>query len=173
MGTGVVGGVEQVMSGGVATSETVLGGGQLVISSGGTISGATIGGPRGAVMEIMSGGLTGAPPITFTGAATLDLDDSLHFSGTLNTFTNGNFLDLKDIAFNSATTLAFSQSSPTSGTLTVSGGGATANILLLGQYTTAQFNKQSDGQGGTFVTTTVTSAGTSDLAAAVVNTNHG
>jgi hypothetical protein len=85
-------------------------------------------------------------------------------------FTNGNFIDLKDIAFNSATTLAFSQTSLTSGTLTVSGGGSTANILLLGQYTTAQFNKQSDGLGGTFITTTVTSA--ADLAA-VVSSSHG
>jgi hypothetical protein len=39
-----------------------------------------------------------------------------------------------------------------SGTLTVSGGGSSANLTLLGQYVTANFGIQSNGVGGTLVT---------------------
>jgi hypothetical protein len=38
-----------------------------------------------------------------------------------------------------------------SGTLTVSDGIYTANLTLLGQYTTAQFTKATDGHGGTLI----------------------
>ena len=107
---------------------------------------------RGRDQEAV-GGLTTSAAITFSGAATLLRDDSVHFSGRLDKFTTGNFLDLADIAFTSATTLAFTEApSNTSGTLTVSDGIHTANILLLGQYATAQFNKNSDGHGGTVIT---------------------
>jgi hypothetical protein len=156
----------------VATSESVAGGGFITISGGGTINGATLGGVRGGTMEIRSGGLTGSAAIGFSVNGGLELDDSVHFSGTLATFTAGNQLDLKDIGFTGAT-LSYTSSNPsnTSGTLQVSDGAHTANILLLGQYSTANFQKNNDGTGGTLITTNVTSS--SDIAATLVNPNHG
>ena len=53
----------------------------------------------------------------------------------------------------------------------MSDGTHTANILLLGQYMTGNFQKNNDGSGKTLITTTVTS--TSDIAATLTNPNHG
>ena len=51
------------------------------------------------------------------------------------------------------TTLAFAEAQNNGiGTLTVSDGTHTANILLLGQYSAAQFHVTTDGNGGTLVT---------------------
>jgi autotransporter passenger strand-loop-strand repeat protein len=168
--TSAFGGVDQVLAGGVATSALVAGGGFIIISSGGTINGATLGGLRGGTLQLHSGGLTGSAAIGFSVAGLLELDDSVHFSGTLATFTAGNQLDLKDIGFTSATTLSFTESpGNSSGTLQVSDGAHTANILLLGQYMTGNFQKNTDGAGGTLITTTVTSS--SDIGAGLVNPN--
>ena len=122
-----------------------------MVSSGGTVNGATI---SGATMEILSGGLTGANPITYAGGAALILDQSTTFSGTVAGLAMGDFLDLRDISFISGTTSAtFTEAgSNTSGTLTVSDGTRIANLTLLGQYVTAQFHLTSDGHGGTVVT---------------------
>jgi hypothetical protein len=122
-----------------------------VVSAGGTINGATI---SGATMEIASGGLTGTNPITYVGNAALILDASTSFSGTVAGFALGDYLDLKDISFNSGTTSAtFTEAvSNISGTLSVTDGIHTANITLLGQYANGQFHLNSDGFGGTVVT---------------------
>ena len=63
------------------------------------------------------------------------------------------YLDLSDIAFNSATTtVAFAEAGNNlSGTLTVSAGTHTANLTLLGQYVTAQFTSATDNHGGTLI----------------------
>src|SRR6202022_1235425 len=86
-------------------------------------------------------------------------DDSIHFGGLVAGFGLPDGLDLKEIAYVSsgalATTLSWTQltsGANASGTLTVSEGGHTANITLLGQYVTAHFNMLSDGLGGTLVT---------------------
>src|SRR6202011_1055153 len=83
----------------------------------------------------------------------LQLDASQLFSGTISGFGKPEYLDLSDIAFNSATTtVAFAEAGNNlSGTLTVSDGLHTANLTLLGQYTTAQFTKATDGHGGTLI----------------------
>jgi hypothetical protein len=61
-------------------------------------------------------------------------------------------LDLRDIAFSSATTVSFAEAaSNLSGTLTATDGVHTANITLLGQYTASQFTAASDGLGGTLI----------------------
>ena len=150
-GTIVNGGNEQVLSGGTASGTTISNGGFLVVSAGGTINGATI---SGATMEIASGGLTGSNAITYAGGAALILDASTTFSGTVAGLAVGDFLDLRDISFISGTTTKnfVEAGSNTSGTLTVSDGTHTANLALLGQYVTAQFNITSDGHGGTLVT---------------------
>jgi hypothetical protein len=69
-------------------------------------------------------------------------------------FDQGDVIDLRDIAFTSATTLSWTQltsDATASGTLTVSGGGSVANIDLLGQYVVGQFTSASDGHGGTAI----------------------
>jgi hypothetical protein len=78
----------------------------------------------------------------------------VHFNGPVAGFGQPDFLDLRDIAFSSATTLSWTQltsGANASGTLTVSGGGNAAHITLLGQYVVGQFTKASDGHGGTFI----------------------
>ncbi len=119
-------------SGGIAISSTISGG-ELQIVSVGTTSGA----------------------VTFATSAggTLRLDAAQLSSGTISGFGKSEYLDLSDIALNSATTtVAFAEAGNNlSGTLTVSDGTHTANLTLRGQYTTAQFTKATDGHGGTLI----------------------
>ena len=61
-------------------------------------------------------------------------------------------IDLRDIGFSSSTTLSYADSGGSSGTLTVGDGTHTANILMVGSFTSASFAKQSDGAGGTQIT---------------------
>lgn len=134
---------------GTASSITVLVGGTENVGLSGTLSSATLG---GGLLEIRSGGTAGTSRIGFTSAGgTLQLDDSVHFSGTISGFAVPSVIDLRDIAFGSGTTLAYVDSSG-SGTLTVGDGTHTANVLMLGSFTSASFNKQSDGNGGTQIT---------------------
>jgi hypothetical protein len=105
---------------------------------------------------VASGGSTGSGAVTFvvSGGGTLRLDDSAHFGGLVAGFGQGDLVDLRDIAFTSATTLSWTQltsDATASGTLTVSGGGSVANIELLGQYSVFQFTSASDGHGGTAI----------------------
>jgi autotransporter passenger strand-loop-strand repeat protein len=141
------------MSGGVDIGANINSAGFEVVSSGGTASSAII---SGGTLEIMSGGSTGSGAVTFavSGGGILQLDDSVHFGGLVAGFGKPDFLDLRDIAFTSATTLSWTQvtsGASASGTLTVSGGGDVANITLLGQYVVGQFTSASDGHGGMLV----------------------
>ena len=115
------------------------------------VSAATI---NGGLLDVQSGGSTGAGPVTFatSGGGTLRLEDSLHFSGLVAGFGQPDLLYLKDIAFISGATSATWTQSGTSGTLAVTDGTNTADITLLGQYSTANFHVSSGGQGGTIVT---------------------
>jgi len=145
------GGNEQILAGGTATGAIVEGGGILVVSSGGTINGATM---SGGTVEIQSGGLTGANPITYTGGAALILDASTNFNGAIAGFTAaGEYLDLRDIAFGSSTSMSFVEAGNNlSGTLTVTDGTHTAHLNLLGSHTPGQFTSASDGHNGTVIT---------------------
>ncbi len=66
-------------------------------------------------------------------------------------FDSTDQIDLADIALLQATTLGYADNT-TSGTLTVSDGTNTAQLVLLGQYATANFNLVSDGTGGSILT---------------------
>jgi autotransporter passenger strand-loop-strand repeat protein len=148
-----VGGTERVVSGGVDVGAQINSAGLEVVSSGGTASSATI---SGGTLEVASGGSTGSGAVTFavSGGGTLRLDDSAHFGGLVAGFGQGDLVDLRDIAFTSATTLSWTQltsDATASGTLTVSGGGSVANIELLGQYSVGQFSSANDGHGGTVI----------------------
>jgi len=143
------GGGLYVSSGGASISGTVLSGGAEYVSSGGTLSGATL---SGGLLEIRSGGTAGASQIGFTSAGgTLQLDDSVHFGGTISGFGVPGGIDLRDIVFDAGTTLGYSDSGG-SGTLTVAHGSSTAQILMIGNYVLANFTKQADGHGGTLIT---------------------
>jgi hypothetical protein len=103
---------------------------------------------NGATVELRSayaGGVTFAGP-----AGTLQLDDSVDFTGTVAGLVGADALDLRDIAFASVQNPTYSGTS-SGGTLTVTDGTQTANIALLGNYMAASFVASSDGHGGTSV----------------------
>ena len=134
-------------------------GGQLVDPGGGQLvfGNATSQSPDPVV--IADGGsvelVFSAAPVSFIGATgMLQLDHSAQFTGQISGFAGQDQIDLRDIVFNSQTTIGYAASPDnTGGSLIVSGGGQTANLTLLGSYNAAQFTASSDGQGGTLVTT--------------------
>ena len=156
-GTLLSGGREQVLG---AASGTVVGnGGSEYVSSGGIVSGASI---SGGTLELASGAVDGSAPLSFTGSGGLILDASVQFGGLVAGFGSASLsdtIDFRDIPFvasgGTATTVSWTQltsGANASGTLTVSEGGHTANITLLGQYVAGNFTSSTDGHGGTLVT---------------------
>jgi len=91
-----------------------------------------------------------------TTSGILQLDNSQSYTGTVSGFTTstGTELDLRDIGYNSATTLAsfVENGAKTSGVLTVTDGTHTAHITLMGNYSNSTFDLASDGSNGTLVT---------------------
>jgi autotransporter passenger strand-loop-strand repeat protein len=150
-GTALNGGSEMVSAAGVTLSAHVNSGGFEMVASGGTASAAII---SGGTLDVMSGASIGSGPVTFavSGGGTLQLDSSLTFSGLVAGFGQPDLLYLKDLSFVSASTSATWTQSGTSGTLAVTNGTQTADILLLGQYSTANFHVSSSTAGGTIVT---------------------
>ncbi len=135
---------------GTATGTTVNGGGIEYVFSGGTAGGTTL---SGGTEIVMSGGIANGT-ITFAGSGQL----TFNISTNLNNFQISGFntspekLDLTDIAYGGNTTLSFVEANNnTSGTLTVSDTVHTANITVLGLYTTQNFTTASDGHGGTII----------------------
>ena len=141
------GGRQLVDKTGVASNTTIGAGGQEIVSSGGTASGPTIG---GGTLEIADGGT--ADGIAFAGGGTLLLDDAPLFVGRISGFAVPDQIDLANIAFHSGTTTFTWTQQTGSGTLKVSDGSNTANLVLIGSYTSGQFHIQSDGASGTLVT---------------------
>jgi autotransporter passenger strand-loop-strand repeat protein len=161
-------GVEQVW--GTAIATTVSSGGYEQVFSGGIVSGATI---SGGELELASGGTAGSSTVTFAGGGILKLDQSTAFTGLVAGFAIPDQLDLADIAFGSGTTLGFVEAgNNTSGTLTVSDGTHTANILLLGQYAAGNFHLATDGHGGTLVTDPPLAVATDQNPIALAATHH-
>jgi autotransporter passenger strand-loop-strand repeat protein len=153
------GGTQIVSSGGVAAFTDVYEDGLQKVASGGSAVDTFI--HSSGTMEVESGGYVGSAPITFeSSAGTLQLDDSQHFSGRISGFDayagSGsaseatNYLDLRDILYGPTTNLSFTEAGNNeSGTLTVTDGTHTANLVLLGDFVTGDFSKASDGFGGT------------------------
>jgi autotransporter passenger strand-loop-strand repeat protein len=143
------GGTTDVLSGGVDSGAIMSSGGYEYVASGGTVSAPTI---SGGTLELASGSVTGSGPITFGSGGTLLLDSSVTFGGKISSFAKPDYLDLADVAFGSSTTLGFTENANNlSGTLSVSDGTHTANLILIGQYVTAQFTSASDGHGGILI----------------------
>src|SRR5262245_56435198 len=145
----------EIAAGGIASNTTVNSGGSETVLSGGVASATTL---SGGTLEVASGGSTGSGPTTFTNAGgILQLDDSQHFHGLVAGFASPSGvieeIDLRDIVFGNKTHATFKEAkNHLSGTLTVTNGTQTANLTLLGQYSTGNFNIASDGHGGTMVT---------------------
>jgi autotransporter passenger strand-loop-strand repeat protein len=93
---------------GTASGTQVDSGGNEHVLSGGVDIGAHIG---GGTLEVATGGSTGSGAVTFavSGGGILLLDDSAHFGGLVAGFGQGDLIDLRDIAFTSATTLSWTQ----------------------------------------------------------------
>jgi len=93
--------------------------------------------------------------VSFTSglAGGLQLAHSVAYTGTISGFsaTGTDFLDLLDIAFVKGTTKATYSGTKAGGTLTVTDGVHTANIMLRGNYTQSTFTIAADGHGGTRV----------------------
>ena len=147
------GGTQFVESGGTASGADVKAGGTQIVEAGGSVISTSI---NGGVLEVVSGGSTGTAPVSFTAnGGDLQLDFSQTFSGLIAGFASPaaviEEIDLRDIAFTGATKATFTQNGA-SGTLTVTDGTHTANLTLLGLYSTANFSLSNDGHGGTFIT---------------------
>jgi len=147
------------VSSGGSEDLTELKGGYELVASGGSMSGATI---YAGTLELASGASVLIPSVVeFSGGGTLLLDASANFHGLVAGFGSSDQIDLRDIAFVSATkkgsTTVLSLTEPVntmSGTLTVTDGVHAASIQPLGQYTASEFTAASDGHGGTLITFT-------------------
>ncbi|WP_377827446.1 VCBS domain-containing protein [Bradyrhizobium lupini] len=83
---------------------------------------------------------------------TIVLHDSFDFSGVLSGFNGDDHLDLLDVALGAGTTASYvANQAGTGGTLSVTDGVHTANILLLGQYDPAGFQTEADKNTGTLI----------------------
>ncbi|MCA6120748.1 hypothetical protein J6500_02350, partial [Bradyrhizobium sp. WSM 1704] len=127
-------------NGGMVTAEgAVSGNGNALISGAGTID----------------FGASATANVTFdaTAAGHLILDDAFHFSGTVSGFDGNDIIDIKGVSFGAGTTLNFLENEAgTGGTLTVSDGAHTANIVVLGQYDPTGFAGKADATNGVVIT---------------------
>jgi autotransporter passenger strand-loop-strand repeat protein len=156
-GTVLNGGIE-ILSALSATEQLALvnSGGLELVSSGGILASATI---SGGTVEIGSGGqLFGAASFATSGGGTVQLDQAISFASAgavISGFTLGDFIDFRAVGFTSGATSAIwnqlTSGANASGTLTVSSGGVSADITLLGQYVQANFKISDDTHGGTVV----------------------
>jgi hypothetical protein len=104
--------------------------------------------------------VTASQTIAFAGTSggALVLDDpsgnGLSFAGTIAGFGGSDRLDLSTFAFSGTPTIGWSQTSSSSGTLTVTDGSKVAKITLFGQYAQGGFGKAQDAGTGTDITYT-------------------
>jgi autotransporter passenger strand-loop-strand repeat protein len=147
-----VAGTQIILAGGTADGADITAGGFELVSAGGTSDNALI---DGGVLQVRSGGSVPVVSFSTDNGGSLVLDSSQTFTGLIAGFSSPpgvtEQIDLQDISFGAGTKVTFTQTSITSGTLTVTSGTETANLTLLGTYSTANFTLSSDGHGGTLV----------------------
>jgi autotransporter passenger strand-loop-strand repeat protein len=143
------GGTEQVASGGLAAATVVSAGGNLTVSAGGAVSGGlTLAG--GAA--VISGAMKGGQWVKFApSGGVLGIDNLAGFQAAISGlhFSNQK-IDLAGFKYASGETPTWTQSG-TSGTLTVTAGGKTATLTLIGAYVASDFKLNGDGHGGTII----------------------
>ena len=90
-------------------------------------------------------------PVTFeSSSGTLEINDSVAFTGQITGLAGSDALDLADIRYGASTTATF-LGNASGGTLSVTDGAHTANITLVGNYLSSNWDLSSDGNGGTIV----------------------
>jgi autotransporter passenger strand-loop-strand repeat protein len=143
------GGLSFIMSAGTVSGGKLISGGSLVVSSGGIVqAGLTISGGTATISGTVGAGQT----ITFAGSGDLALYNLPAFNATISGFSTGDMFDLGGFTYSASETRSFIEAaSHTSGTLTVTDGGQSANLTLLGSYATSNFVLSNDLHGGTFV----------------------
>jgi hypothetical protein len=105
----------------------------------------------GGTLEIMAPSSLEAA--TFNGAATLQLDQSQSYGGTVTGFAAGDTIDLKDITYSSTVTDIWNSANHT---LTVSDGAHSTTLTLAGSFTQDSFAlKQDSGTGTKVIVSTV------------------
>jgi autotransporter passenger strand-loop-strand repeat protein len=144
-------GVQFVQAGGQTFTTDVASGGAQIVQAGGLARSEIDGGS----VDVQAGGTAFVGFNNLRGGQ-LTLEASTSFVGQISGFASPagitEEIDLRDIAFNAATTKETFTQTGTSGTLTVTDGTHTANLTLLGQYSAHDFSLSSDGFGGTIVT---------------------
>jgi autotransporter passenger strand-loop-strand repeat protein len=148
-----VAGTQVILAGGTANGADITAGGLELVSAGGTSDNALI---DGGVLQVRSGGSTPVVSFSTDNGGTLALESSQTFTGLIAGFSSppgvNESIDLQDISFGAGTKVTFTEAaSNLSGTLTVTCGSETANLTLLGTYSTANFTLSSDSHGGTLV----------------------
>jgi hypothetical protein len=130
----------------------VISSGTLTVASGGSVSGGlTLSGGK----AIISGTVAAGQSVTYAGSGgELVLAAAASFTASISGFAGTtDEIDLPGFTYNSATeTRSFTEATGnTSGTLTVSSGGKTETLTLLGNYVTSNFTLSNDGGGGTLI----------------------
>jgi autotransporter passenger strand-loop-strand repeat protein len=141
---GVVSGHVTVYSGGKDTNALVDGGGSVFVSSGGTVSAATI---ASGTLELQSGAIVKGG-ITLTGSGgVLQIDGTTMPTAIISGFTLGQTIDLAGIAFDPA----WKTKLVTDNKLKITENGITYNLNLdpAQDYTGATFTLSDDNHGGT------------------------
>ncbi|HZZ86989.1 MAG TPA: hypothetical protein VFE13_01520 [Caulobacteraceae bacterium] len=144
------GGRQVVVSGGMA-NDTILSGGTLIVSAGGSVCGG--GFTIHAGKAVIAGDIAAWNTVRFAGSAgTVELDNLAGFAATIAGFHRAKQrLDLGGFAFSADETLTWVQSG-TRGALTITDGDKHATLILSGAYTAADFQLADDGHGGTVIT---------------------
>src|ERR1019366_3294684 len=129
-----------------AESTRINAGGEMIVNSAGTAANPVIGGGGTLVLNsfaVVSGGI-----VLWGVGAVLDIGGTSMPTATISGFTDGNFIDLMNVAAAGASATI----DPSSDVLTISAGGSTYPLALAGGYAGAIFNVTSAGPGASIVT---------------------
>jgi hypothetical protein len=160
-GTNVVensGTLEATGAGGLTVQSDVANSGLLWANGGnlavnGNVTGSGAAKIDGAATLEFAAAASANTTFDFAAAGTLKLDHSADFTGTVSGFGAGDHLDLLDLVFANGATMSYATNQDgTGGTLSVSDGAHTANIVVLGQYDPAGFQQEADNGLGTLIT---------------------
>jgi autotransporter passenger strand-loop-strand repeat protein len=137
------GGTVSVGSGASLSGANIATAGSVIVSSGGTSIAPTI---AGGSLDLTSGSIASGG-VTFAGAGTLEIDGGTISAPTISGFAVGDTIDLRPLAWSAGNSASFNGT-----TLSVTSGGATDTLTLVGVTSGTQFTVASDGHGGTAVT---------------------
>jgi hypothetical protein len=144
------GGIAFIYSAGIVSGTDLLSGATVSVYNGGLVRGGlTLSGGKAVISGTVSAGQT----IAFAGSGSfLGVDNVADFGATIGAFKAGDTLNLGAFVYSSTETRSFTEAaSKTSGTLTVTDGGVSAHLTLLGNYTTSNFVLSKDATAGTDV----------------------